>query len=314
MRNRVSIAIHGGAGVYPRDYFTPRLKARYEDALQRCLDRGWQVLSRGGSSLEAVERAVRALEDTPLFNAGRGSVLNELGKVECEAGIMNGDGAAGAVAGLSTVKNPIGLARRVLDDPDVVFVAGPGAERYADRFPKVKRVEADYFLTKTRQRQLAQAKAEKRVVLDNTKFGTVGAVARDRSGVLAAATSTGGLTNKVAGRVGDTPIIGAGTFAADGVCAVSCTGVGEVFIREAASHEVAARMRHGGRGLKAAVHEVVHDVLAPAGGVGGMIAVDHRGVLCLDFNSSSMYRAWRTSGRKPIARIFRRESPSPIRS
>jgi L-asparaginase / beta-aspartyl-peptidase len=300
---RISLAIHGGAGVFPREHFPERLQERYLKTLDSCLDKGWKVLERGGSALEAVEKTVRALEDTPLFNAGRGSVLNEKGRIECDAAIMTGDGRAGAVAAVRGVKNPISLARSILDDDRVVFIAGAGAERWADKH-KLKRVPESYFITEQRKAELKDAKATGSLALDRGKFGTVGAVARDRDGRLAAATSTGGLTNKVVSRVSDSAVIGAGNYANDATCAVSCTGVGEVFIREVVAHEISARMQHGGQSLKEAVCEVVHDVLLPIDGIGGVIAVDATGRVCLENNSPSMYRAWRSGSAKPQSRIF----------
>lgn len=300
---RISLAIHGGAGVFPRAHFPESLQKRYLTTLDSCLAKGWKVLERGGSALDAVEKACRALEDTPLFNAGRGSVLNEKGGIECDAAIMSGDGRCGAVAAVRGVKNPISLARSILADDRVVFIVGEGAERWADRH-ELKRVPESYFITAQRKRELKDAKATDSLALDRGKFGTVGAVARDRDGRLAAATSTGGLTNKVVSRVSDSAVIGAGNYANDATCAVSCTGVGEVFIREVVGHEISARMQHGGQSLHDAVCDVVHTVLVPIEGIGGVIAVDAEGRLSLENNSPSMYRAWRSGSGKPHARIF----------
>jgi len=303
MSSTPSLAIHGGAGVFPREVFTPKMEASYLSALEFCLDKGWRVLDRGGSALDAVDAAARALEDKPHFNAGHGSVLNEDGRIECDAAIMAGDGRAGAVAGVSTIRNPVALARLLLDDERVVFLTGAGAARYAKRH-KVKIVPEEYFVTSQRIRELEEAKQANLIALDQAKFGTIGAVARDRNGQLAAATSTGGLTNKLVSRIGDGPIIGAGTYAKNETCAVSCTGVGEVFIREVVGHEVSSRVRFGGQSLHRAVSEVVHDVLAPLGGIGGVIAVGPNGAPVLDFNSPSMYRGWRSGEGKPHVAIF----------
>ncbi|HEY5791918.1 MAG TPA: isoaspartyl peptidase/L-asparaginase [Chthoniobacterales bacterium] len=298
-----ALALHGGAGNFPRGKFSKNLQAKYEKTLLACLDKGWRILEKGGPALDAVEVVVRALEDSPLFNAGRGSVLNEKGRVECDAALMAGDGRAGAVAGVCGIKNPISLARTLLQDERVVLLAGKGAERYA-RARGFKFVPESYFITPPRVAELKEARAANLVSLDHAKFGTVGAVARDRSGALAAATSTGGLTNKAAGRIGDSPIIGAGTYACNETCAISCTGVGEIFIREVVGHEISARMRHGGQPLAAAAKAVVHDVLAPIGGVGGVIAVGADGAISLEFNSESLYRAWRSGRGQPRAGIF----------
>ncbi len=298
-----SIAIHGGAGIFPRKQFSDSLKARYTKALHDCLDVGWQVLSAGGSSLDAVQAAIVALEDCPLFNAGKGSVLNEDGRIECDAAMMAGDGRAGAAAGIRTVRNPVLLARKLLDEGRAVFLAGEGAERFA-RDHALPLVEEDYFITAQRRAELDDARSGSKVALDSIKFGTVGAVARDKEGHLAAATSTGGMSNKLVGRIGDTPVIGAGTFAQDGVCAVSCTGVGEVFIRKVVAHEIAARVRLAGQSLEDAVCEVIYKELPPLGGVGGLIAVGADGSLSTHFNARTMYRAWRKGRGKPVARIF----------
>lgn len=303
MKFTPSLALHGGAGVFPRDRFPKALQAKYEKTLLACLDKGWRVLAKGGSALDAVEITVRVLEDSPLFNAGRGSVLNEKGRIECDAAIMSGEGQAGAVAGVCGIKNPVTLARQILKDGRVLLLAGKGAERYA-KTRGFKWVPESYFITPQRVAELTEAKERNLVSLDHAKFGTVGAVARDQSGQLAAATSTGGLTNKAVGRVGDSPIIGAGTYAHNGSCAISCTGVGEIFIREVVGHEISARMRHGGQTLKTAMKAVVHDVLAPIDGIGGVIAVGADGRISIEFNSESLYRAWRSGRGKAQAKIF----------
>lgn len=298
----IALAIHGGAGINARREFTPALETRYKKALVACLDRGWAVLRDGGSALDAVQAASVALEDCPLFNAGKGSVLNAEGRVELDAAIMAGDGRAGAVAGVHTVRNPIRLARALLDEGRALFLAGDGAERFADT-TRLRRVEESYFITGQRRKELEKARAANQVSLDQVKFGTVGAVARDREGRLAAATSTGGLTNKRPGRVGDTPLIGAGTYA-DAACAISCTGVGEVFIRKVVAHEISARVRLAGQTLDDAVRSVVCDELPPLGGVGGLIAVGPDGGIVSHFNSKTLYRAWRVGRGRPVARIF----------
>jgi len=303
MKFTPSLALHGGAGVFPRDKFPKALQAKYEKTLLACLEKGWRILAKGGSALDAVETTVRVLEDSPLFNAGRGSVLNEKGRIECDAAIMSGDGKAGAIAGVCGIKNPITLARQILKDGRVLLLAGKGAERYA-KARGFKWVPESYFITPQRVAELAEAKELNLVSLDHAKFGTVGAVARDQSGALAAATSTGGLTNKAVGRVGDSPIIGAGTYAHNGSCAISCTGVGEIFIREVVGHEISARIRHGGQTLETAMKTVVHDVLAPINGIGGVIAVGADGSISIEFNSESLYRAWRIGRAKPQAKIF----------
>lgn len=298
-----TLILHGGAGIFPREKFPAKLQAKYEKELLKALAKGWKVLEKGGSALEAVERTVCELEDCALFNSGHGSVLNESGHVECDAAIMNGNGEAGAVAGICGVKNPISLAREILNDPRVLMLAGKGAERFAKR-RGFEKVPESYFVTPERVAELREAKASNLISLDHAKFGTVGAVARDQAGNLAAATSTGGMTNKAVGRIGDTPIIGAGTYARNDSCAISCTGVGEIFIREVVGHEISARIRHGGQSLADAVKTVVHDVLAPIQGVGGVIAVGADGKISIEFNSASLYRAWRSGRGQPRVAIF----------
>ena len=298
-----TLILHGGAGVFPREKVPAKLQAQYEKALRSALAKGWRILEKGGSALDAVERTVRALEDSPLFNAGRGSVLNAAGGIECDAAIMSGNGDAGAVAGVSQIKNPISLAREILRDSRLLMLTGKGAERFA-RKRGFDRMPPNYFITPERVAELREAKAHNLVSLDHAKFGTVGAVARDSQGNLAAATSTGGMTNKAVGRVGDSPIIGAGTYARNATCAVSCTGVGEIFIREVVGHEISARIAHGHQSLADAVKTVVHDVLAPLQGIGGVIAVGANGEVSIEFNSASLYRAWQSGRRAPQVALF----------
>ncbi|MEM8562970.1 MAG: isoaspartyl peptidase/L-asparaginase [Pseudomonadota bacterium] len=301
----IAIALHGGSGVLPRTFFTPARETLYREALEACLLLGWQALEAGGTCIDAVELTVRGLEDSPLFNAGKGSVLNEDAGIECDAAIMDGAGQAGAIAGGNSIKNPISLARKLMEEPDVDFIAGEGVELLADRFEDIERVDKSYFVIPQRIEELEEAKAQRKMALDRVKLGTVGAVALDENGSLAAATSTGGLTNKVIGRVGDTPIIGAGTYASNATCAVSCTGVGELFIREVVGHEISARMKWGGQSLEHAARDVVFNSLAPIGGIGGLVAVDKAGNLAVEFNSESMYRAWKTRDQDTQVRIFR---------
>jgi beta-aspartyl-peptidase (threonine type) len=258
------------------------VRRRYERALGRALDAGASALSRGGSSLDAVCDAVVELEDSPLFNAGRGAVYNAQGKHELDAGVMDGRTlAAGAVAGVSRIRNPVLAARAVMEKSPHVLLIGRGAERFASRH-HVALVKASYF--DTRSRLVALRKNLK------GHHGTVGAVARDRDGNLAAATSTGGYTGKLAGRVGDSPLIGAGTYADNEACAVSATGLGEVFIRAVVAHDIAARMRYAGETLAVASRHALAGV-ARLGGDGGLIAVDRRGRIVMPFNSEGMYRA-----------------------
>lgn len=275
-----ALAIHGGAGTIPKD--TPdELRQQYVDALEAALSHGRDRLAADAPALEVVEEVVRLLEDAPQFNAGKGAVFNAAGENELDAAIMDGrDLSCGAVAGVRTVKNPITLARLVMTDTRHVLLMGDGAEAFADE-TGVERVEPDYYHTERRWEEL-----QKR--LEDDKYGTVGAVARDREGNLAAATSTGGLTAKKWGRVGDVPIIGAGTYADNRTVAVSCTGTGEEFIRHNAAHTVSALMAYEGLGVEEAASRVIHDVLQP--GDGGLIAVAQDGSVALVFSSQGMFR------------------------
>lgn len=288
------IAIHGGAGTILPEQLTPELEKKYRGALELALKSGYEILKNGGSSLDAVQAAVIVLEDEPLFNAGRGAVLTHEGKCEMDASIMDGaTRRAGAVAGIHGIKNPVILARMVMEKSEHVMLVGKGAEDFA-RANKLIFKNEEYFLTEQRRQQWLSVKDTDNTIMDHTgdkekKFGTVGAVAIDSNGNLAASTSTGGMTNKRWGRVGDTPIIGSGTFADDTV-AVSCTGHGEFYIKRVVAHEISALMRYKGLSLQDACDEVVFQQLKPDGGEGGLIAVDNKGNYSLSFNTPGMYR------------------------
>lgn len=294
----LAIAVHGGAGVIPSADLTPQVDAAFRAGLGAALRVGYAVLSGGGSSLDAVTAAVVALEEDPLFNAGRGAVLCADGGHELDAAIMDGrDLRAGAVAGVRHVRNPVRLARHVMEHTPHVMLAGPGADALAADAGLVS-MPNDWFTTERRRAELDRYRAGLARVGDEASLGTVGAVALDAQGHLAAATSTGGMTGKRAGRVGDTPIIGAGTYAADDCCAVSATGHGEYFIRAAVAHEIASLMRHRGLGVQQAADEVVHAQLVRLGGSGGVIAVGRDGTIAMPFNSPGMLRgAMDSSGR-----------------
>jgi beta-aspartyl-peptidase (threonine type) len=298
-----AIAIHGGAGAMPRAALSAAREQLYRAGLAAALDGGYAVLEGGGSSLDAVAAAVRVLEDDPLFNAGHGAALTRDGAAELDAAIMDGRQLrAGAVASVRHVKNPIDLARRVMEKSRHVLLVGAGAEEFAleEEFVLVPNL---YFRTAERLAQLeAEQRGERMSELLPTSKGTVGAVALDGAGNLAAATSTGGMTNKRPGRVGDSPIIGAGTYAKNGVCAVSATGHGEYFIRAVAAHHICAAVQYRGLTLQLAVREMLHDILASMGGDGGLIAVGQDGQLVMDFSSEGMFRGARDSGgRREIA-------------
>ncbi len=281
---RFVLAVHGGAGAPPREGLDPAAAHRRHAGLRRALIAGRDILAAGGSALDAVTAAVVALEDDPEFNAGRGSVFTAAGTQEMDAAIMDGrDRRAGAVAGICGPKHPVLAARRVMEASPHVFLAGPGAIAFC-RAQGLDFAEPGYFATASRRPQLAATDTAGR-------HGTVGAVARDGDGNLAAATSTGGTAGKAPGRIGDTPIIGAGTYADNGTCAVSATGEGEFFIRFAVAHEISARIAHGGQGLAEAAGAALAAV-ATAGGSGGLVAVDRSGTIALPFNTERMYRGY----------------------
>ncbi len=326
------MVIHGGAGTIRRDKMSPQREAEYRAALERALGAGHEVLDAAGSSLDAVEAAIRILEDSPLFNAGKGAVFTSAGTNEMDASIMDGATLeAGAVAAVKRIKNPITAARMVMEKTPHVLLAGEGAETFA-REVGIRLVSPEYFYTERRWAQLQRAKGAPATKSESdpglefrdpkrknetgagakeeteSKFGTVGAVALDRNGNLAAATSTGGLTNKLFGRVGDSPIIGAGTYANNQTCGVSGTGRGEYFMRSLACYDVSAQMQYGSLPLGDAVRNVVHEKLPKLhgnGGRGGLIGLDARGNVAMEFNTEGMYRGYITESGKVTIKIFR---------
>ena len=295
-----SLAVHGGAGVLHRDCMTSEREAEYHAALERALRAGEAVLETDGSALDAVTQAVCALENEPLFNAGRGAVFTRNKQQEMDASIMDGSNRqAGAVAGIFGPKNPVLAARSVLENTDHVLMIGEGALAVA-RAAGLDFESKDYFFTQERWESLQQTlKMEAQGTLDDDparRHGTVGAVACDRNGHLAAATSTGGMTAKRSGRVGDSPVIGAGTYADDATCAVSATGDGEAFLRLCVAHEIEARMRLTGVSLERAAEEVIMTQLRALNGTGGIIALDRNGAITMPFNCEGMYRGWSVEG------------------
>jgi beta-aspartyl-peptidase (threonine type) len=330
-QNKLALAIHGGAGTILKSTMTPELELEYRSGLESALKTGWKILEKGGSAMNCVEATVCTLEDFHLFNAGRGAVFTHEGKNEMDASIMDGATLrAGAVGSVKNVKNPVKLARLVMQRTPHVFLAGPGANQFAAEMG-VEMADDAYFFTEHRYEQLLRAREEGIVQLDHTidepelveetaangalkpidlsvysapsagnsdtkkkSLGTVGAVACDLNGDLAAATSTGGMTNKRFGRVGDTPLIGAGTYADNTTCSVSCTGHGEYFMLGVTAYDVAARMKYKGIGLIDAAQETIEH-LGQIGGEGGLIAVDSLGNITLPFNSNGMYRGWITA-------------------
>ena len=306
---KISIAIHGGAGTILQSEMSAEKEIAYKDALKEALNAGYKVLENGGTSLDAVEQAMIQLENCPLFNAAKGSVFNALGKHEMDASIMEGKNRmAGAVSGVHNIHHPTSLARQVMEQTEHVFLIGEGAMDFAATigFPFI---DDDYFYDEFRYQQWLKIKDSEKFQLDHTivdkKFGTVGAVALDIFGNLAAATSTGGMTNKKFGRVGDSPIIGAGTYANNATCAVSCTGSGEYFIRGVVAYDVSCLMEYKGLSLQAACDEVIHHRLKNMDGDGGLIAVDTQGNIVLSFNTEGMYRACRNNNGRHEVSIYK---------
>jgi L-asparaginase / beta-aspartyl-peptidase len=295
------LVIHGGAGVIERGRMTPELDRGLRAGLNAALEAGEAILATGGSAIDAVEAAARTLEDDPQFNAGRGSVLTFDAATELDAAIMDGrDRNAGAVTGVSNSRNPISLARAVMERSPHVFLGGKGADRFAEE-QGLEQAPPGYFDIPERRRQLEELKANDADWFDvDMKYGTIGAVARDVNGHVAAATSTGGITGKRWGRIGDSPVIGAGTWADDRSCAVSATGSGEYFIRAAVAHEIAARMRYLGESPRAAADAVMADVAA-LGGNGGVIVVSASGEAVYSFNSEGMYRGTASPSGRSVA-------------
>ncbi|EXU73785.1 isoaspartyl peptidase/L-asparaginase [Erwinia mallotivora] len=318
---RAVIAIHGGAGAIARASMSAEKEQHYIQALSAIVASGQDILQAGGSALDAVTEAVRLLEECPLFNAGKGAVFTHEGTHELDASIMDGRMLeAGAVAGIKRVRNPVLAARAVLEHSPYVLLIGEGAEAFAFR-QGLEEVATDFFSTPFRHEQLQRALSADTLALDHDvavdsdgapldadrKFGTVGAVALDRHGNLAAATSTGGMTNKQVGRVGDSPLIGAGCYASNANVAVSCTGTGEVFMRTLAAYDIAALMEYAGLSLKEASERVVMEKIKVLGGSGGIIAVDREGNVALPFNSEGMYRGYGYAGDAPNVSIYRED-------
>jgi beta-aspartyl-peptidase (threonine type) len=328
MKKPYGLVIHGGAGVIVRDKLSPELEAQYRAELQRSLEAGYAVLAAGGSALDAVVAAIKPLEDSPLFNAGKGAVLNADGQCELDASIMDGRTlAAGAIAGVTRVKNPITLARAVMEKSPHVMFTGAGAERFAEQLGGIDLVPNEYFQTDRRREDLRRAQEKEKQERNRRaslgrrdgpvfatsdendsidrerKWGTVGCAALDQQGNLAAGTSTGGMTNKKFGRVGDAPIIGAGTYAGNATCAVSATGHGEYFIRIGVARDIAAQMEYKGATLAQAAEASLAKV-AQLGGDGGVVAIDREGRVAMPFNTPGMYRGFRLSSGSSAIEIF----------
>lgn len=308
---RVAIALHGGAGTIERDTISPELEATYRGFLDDAVTEGYRQLREGEPGLDVVVSVIQLMEDSPLFNAGRGAVFAWEGTHELDASIMHGERLdAGAIAGVGTVRSPIALARAVMEDSPHVMLAGAGAETFAlERGFEV--MPPEYFATDRRREALDAYKANKQAGLEpeaDHKFGTVGVVVLDAAGNLVAGTSTGGMTGKRWGRIGDSPVIGAGTYADNRSCAVSATGHGEYFIRHTVARGICAHMQYGGATLEAAAHTVVMDELVAAGGEGGIVAVDLTGEVTLIFNTAGMYRASISASGEKTVGIYSDES------
>jgi L-asparaginase / beta-aspartyl-peptidase len=303
-RPEFSIIIHGGAGTILKKNMTPEKEAAYKAKLEEAIRVGYNVLKNGGTSLDAVQKTINVMEDSPLFNSGKGAVFTNAGTNEHDASIMDGKTLnAGASAGTTNVRNPINLARAIMDNSPHVMLSGKGAETFAEE-QDLQIVDPSYFYTERRFKALQRIKEKEKKEgnLDNkaafydsdikdSKFGTVGCVALDKYGNLAAGTSTGGMTNKRWGRIGDAPIIGAGTYANNNTCAVSSTGWGEYFIRAMVAHDISALMEYKGLSLKEAAYEVIQRKVPELGGDGGIVAVDKHGNMVAEFNTAGMYRA-----------------------
>lgn len=303
-QGKIVLLIHGGAGNFKESDLSPDQQKIYEKYLRDALEEGYQILEEGGSAFDAVEASVKFMEDAPVFNAGKGSVLNKEGHVEMDASIMSGkDLKAGAVAVVRHIKNPISAAKMVMEKSNHVLLTGTGADEFAQSMG-VEMKDETYFITPSSLEQWKKANEAAPESKDIDKHGTVGAVALDQNGNLAAATSTGGILNKLPGRVGDSPIIGAGTYADNNTCAVSATGHGEYFIRLTVARSIAALMEYKKSSLEQAVNEVIHDRLSKLGGKGGVIAVDKNGNFSIDHNTTGMFRAWKTA-KKCEVRFFK---------
>lgn len=314
-----AIAIHGGAGTIEKSRFTPEKEAAYRAKLTESVETGYAILEKGGTSLDALTAAINILENSPFFNAGKGAVYTHDETHEMDASIMEGKNRqAGAVAGVKHIENPINLARLVMDESVHVMLSGAGAEAFA-KSQGVELVDNNIFDTDHRYKSLQRAKAKmKKAKQENKdyqaahsaldteyKVGTVGAVALDKFGNIAAGTSTGGMTNKRYGRIGDSPVIGAGTFADNNSCAVSATGHGEYFIRYNVAADICARVQYQGKTIEQAGKELIHDVLMPIGGTGGVIIIDTQGNISLPFNTKGMYRASKSNGQATYVGIFK---------
>jgi len=295
--NNYAIVIHGGAGTVIRENTPKELQNKYEDKLREALEVGYSILENGGKSIDAVEQTIKILEDSELFNAGRGSVLTNEETVEMDASIMTGQNLnAGAVATLKIIKNPISAARAVMEKSKHVFLSGEGAENFAKDIG-LEIISNDYFIIESQLNQIKRIK-------DN-KYGTVGCVAIDKSGNITAGTSTGGMINKKWNRIGDVPVIGAGTYANNKTCGISATGWGEYFIRNVVAYDISAMMEYQNKTLRDAARISIHDKVGSMGATGGVIGIDKNGNVIMEFNSPGMYRGFKTNNSDYIVKMFK---------
>ena len=306
--NKIAIALHGGAGTILKKYITPAQEAAYKKGLKNALDVGYAALEQNKTAVDAVELSIIEMENSPLFNAGKGSVFTNKGTHEMDASIMEGKKLhAGAAALVNNIKNPISLARLIMEKSEHVMLAGEGAIEFAKKMEC--RIEQDsYFFDEFRYQQWLDVKDSDKVQLDhsvNKKIGTIGAVALDAFGNLAAGTSTGGVTNKKTGRIGDSPVIGSGTYAYNTTCAISCTGTGEFFLRGVVAYDISCLMEYKGMSLEDACHEVINNKLLKLGGDGGLVGVDRNGNITVSFNTEGMYRAFKQSGKPDVIAIYK---------
>lgn len=312
----ITIVVHGGAGWINRESVSEKQANEVREVLNQALQTGYGIMAEGGSSMDAVEATIRILEDSPLFNAGKGAVFTHEETNELDASIMEGKTLnAGAIAGVKRIKNPISAARAVMEESPHVMLSGDGAEIFAGN-QGLELVDPSYFKTKKswdRIQNILKEENERRkedrgdngrIISDEFKYGTVGCVALDAEGNLAAGTSTGGMTNKQYGRIGDSPVIGAGTYANNNTCGISCTGHGEYFIRYAVAHDISAMMEYAGLPLEDAAYQVVHEKLKAAGGVGGIIGIDKEGNVAMVFNSEGMYRGYMRQGENAVVKVY----------
>jgi L-asparaginase / beta-aspartyl-peptidase len=301
----IGIVIHGGSGNFKKEDQTKEEAYAYHQALTEATEAGYKILENGGTSIEGVETAIKILEDCPLFNAGRGSVFNSKGEIEMDASIMDGKTLdAGAVGCVQLVKNPISLARTIMEKSEYILLDNVGALEFAKKY-NLQLENLEYFKTEHRYKKYLKAKKNDKAELDHDdKMGTVGAVAIDKNGNIAAGTSTGGLNYKKFGRIGDSALIGAGTYANNKTCGISCTGLGEYFMKTSAASHISALMLYGKLSLKDAMHKVIHEEIKPLGGRGGIIGIDNKGNIEVDKNTTGMYRAYKSSTKPLEVKIF----------